>query len=117
MQVITPLIQFQQQMRIFHWQSDTYAQHEAFGRIYKNMDELIDTFIENYMGIFGKSKPTTQFSFVLEPFTDENLIIVLDSFEEYLKEMQYEFDYTDLLNIRDSMLSELNTLKYLLTLR
>jgi hypothetical protein len=28
MNVITPLIQFQQQLRIYHWQTDSYAAHK-----------------------------------------------------------------------------------------
>ena len=56
MQIITPLIQFQQQLRIFHWQTDSYAQHRAFGSAYEELDDLIDTFVETFMGIFGKSQ-------------------------------------------------------------
>lgn len=118
MNVITPLVKFQQQIRIFHWQSDTYAQHKAFGKLYENFDGLVDDFVETYMGIFGKSKPTTQFTFVLDPLSEETLNYVIDNFETYLKDMDYELEeYTDLLNIRDSMLGEINKLKYLLTLR
>jgi hypothetical protein len=118
MNVITPLVKFQQQLRIFHWQSDTYAQHKAFGKAYENLDELVDDFIETYMGIFGKSKPTTQFTFVLDPFTNDNVNYAVNEFEIYLKDMNYEIEeYTDLLNIRDSILGEVNKLKYLLTLK
>lgn len=118
MNVITPLVQFQQQIRIFHWQSDTFAQHEAFGKLYESLDGLVDDFVESYMGVFGKSKPTTQFTFVLDPFTSENLAYVINDFEAYLKDMNYEIEeHTDLLNIRDSMLGEINKLKYLLTLK
>jgi hypothetical protein len=118
MNVITPLVQFQQQIRIFHWQSDTYAQHKAFGKLYESLDDLVDTFIETYMGIFGKSKPTNQFTFVLEPFSEENINYALNDFDSYLKDMNYELDeYTDLMNIRDSILGEVNKLRYLLTLK
>ena len=118
MNVITPLVQFQQQIRIFHWQSDTYAQHKAFGKLYESLDDLVDTFIETYMGIFGKSKPTNQFKFVLEPFFEENVTSILNEFDGYLKDMSYELeDHTDLLNIRDSILGEVNKLRYLLTLK
>jgi hypothetical protein len=118
MNVITPLVQFQQQIRIFHWQSDTYAQHKAFGKLYENLDGLVDDFIETYMGIFGKSKPTNQFTFVLDPLSEVNLNHALNNFDSYLKDMNYELeDHTDLLNIRDSMLGEVNKLRYLLTLK
>jgi len=118
MNVITPLVQFQQQMRIFHWQTDSYARHKAFGKIYENLDGLVDEFVETYMGIFGKSKPTNNFNITLFPLTDDSVVSdVLEEFNEYLNEMSFEIDdKTDLLNIRDSMLGEVNKLKYLLTL-
>jgi len=118
MNVITPLVQFQQQIRIFHWQSDTYAQHKAFGKLYENLDGLVDDFVETFMGIFGKSKPTNQFTFVLEPFSNENILHVLEDFDSYMRDISYELEeHTDLLNIRDSMLGEVNKLRYLLTLK
>jgi hypothetical protein len=118
MNVITPLVQFQQQMRIFHWQTDSYARHKAFGKIYENLDGLVDEFVETYMGNFGKSKPTNDFLITLIPLTDDSAIYeTLENFIEYLNDMSFEIDdKTDLLNIRDSMLGEVNKLKYLLTL-
>jgi hypothetical protein len=118
MNVITPLVKFQQQLRIFHWQSETYAQHKAFGKIYESLDGLVDDFVETYMGVFGKSKPTTQFTFVLDPFSEQNVNYAISDFEIYLKDMSFEIeDYTEILNIRDSILVEVNKLKYLLTLK
>jgi hypothetical protein len=118
MNVITPLVQFQQQMRIFHWQTDSFAKHKAFGKIYDSLDELVDEFVETYMGIFGKSKPVSTFNFTLVPLTDDGVVSeVLEDFVDYLKEMSYEIeDQSDLLNVRDSILAEVNKLKYLLTL-
>lgn len=118
MNVITPLVQFQQQMRIFHWQTNSFAQHKAFGKIYESLDGFVDEYVETYMGIFGKSKPTTAFTLTLLPLEDESVVTnVLEDFIEYLKEMSFEIeDHSDLLNIRDSILGEVNKLKYLLTL-
>lgn len=118
MNVITPLVQFQQQIRIFHWQTDSYAQHKAFGKTYEELDELVDTFVETFMGTFGKSKPTNVFTFTLEPLDSDNTVkSVLSDFEAYLKDMNYDLEeHTDLLNIRDSILGEVNKLRYLLTL-
>jgi len=119
MKIITPLIQFQQQLRIFHWQTDSYAQHRAFGSAYEDIDDLIDTFVETYMGIFGKSKPTNTFDFRLEPLTDSSVVEhILVTFENYLYDMNDALEtYTDLLNIRDSILGVVNKLRYLLTLK
>ena len=118
MNVITPLIQFQQQLRIFHWQTDFYTQHKAFGKAYENLDGLIDSFVEKFMGTFGRSKPTTTFVLELKPLSNSNIDLSIQSFIDYLKQMDSEIsNNTDLLNIRDEMLGEVHQLTYLLSLK
>jgi hypothetical protein len=118
MNVITPLLQFQQQLRIFHWQTDSYAQHKAFGNIYESLDDLVDSFVEKFMGTFGRSKPTTTFVLELKPLSQSNVDIVIQHFIDYLKDMDNEIpDNSDLLNIRDEILGEIHQLKYLLSLK
>ena len=56
MKLITPFLKIQQQLRIFHWQTESYAQHKAFGKAYEEFDDLIDTFVETYIGKYGKVK-------------------------------------------------------------
>jgi len=119
MNVITPLIEFQQQLRIFHWQTDSYAQHKAFGKAYEALDELVDKFVEVYMGIFGRSKPTNTFEIVLQPLVSMEVVqSTINNFEVYLYDMNSEIeDASDLLNIRDEILGEINRLRYLLSLK
>ena len=47
-------IQLQQQFRILHWQTNQYARHQAYGGIYDTLDDLIDAFVEAYMGKYGR---------------------------------------------------------------
>ena len=118
MNVIGPLIQFQQQMRVFHWQTDSFAQHKAFGKIYGALDDLIDSFVESYMGKFGRARPTITYHIELKSLTGSSVVDeVLNRFIDYLGSMSGENLSTDLLNIRDSILGEVHTLKYLLTLK
>lgn len=116
--IIGPLIQLQQQLRVFHWQTNSYAQHKAFGKAYDALDGLIDEFVEIYMGRFGKAKPTVTYSIQLKSLTGEDVVQdVIESFIKYFETMTGELaTATDLLNIRDSMVGELSKLKYLLTL-
>lgn len=119
MNVISPLIEFQQQLRIFHWQTSSYAAHKAFGKAYEQMDGLIDDFVETYMGFYGRSKPNTVFNISLQPLVSSEVVeTVLNSFEEYLVSMNEEIpNNSDILNIRDEMLGTLNKLRYLLSLK
>lgn len=119
MNIIGPLIQFQQQLRIFHWQTDSFAEHKAFGKTYEAFDGLIDSFVETYMGKFGKIKPTITFSITLKSLTGSDTVKeILQDFEDYLISMSDEIaSETYLLNIRDEMQAQINVLRYLLTLR
>lgn len=118
MNIISPLIQFQQQLRIFHWQTDSHAKHEAYGKAYEGLDDLIDTFVETYMGINGRSKPNVTFSFELESLQSSSVSNeVIGDFLKYLIDLRnFVGDHTDLQNIIDSISSEVNQLKYRLTL-
>jgi len=118
MKLISPFLKIQNQLRIFHWQTESYAQHKAFGKAYENLDGLIDEFVEVYMGKYGRSKAKLAYNIELDNLSDDYGYVV-DSYVEYLTDLTNELDSendTDLLNIRDAMLGELNRLKYLLTL-
>lgn len=40
--------------QLAHWQTDSYAQHEALGQFYSELPSLTDKFVEAYIGAFGK---------------------------------------------------------------
>jgi DNA-binding ferritin-like protein len=118
MKLLTPFLKIQNQLRIFHWQTSSYAQHKAFGKAYEQLDGYIDDFVEVFMGKYGRSKAATSYSIELENLGSDYLDVI-DSFISYLIGITDSVDPvtdTDLLNIKDSMIGELNRLKYLLTL-
>lgn len=118
MKLISPFLRIQNQIRIFHWQTTSYAQHKAFDKAYKHLGDLIDEFVEVYMGKYGRSKASVSYNIELENLTD-NYHETIDGYISYLiniTNVVNPIDDTDLLNIRDEMLGVLNRLKYLLTL-
>jgi DNA-binding ferritin-like protein len=118
MKLITPFLKIQQQLRIFHWQTESYAQHKAFGKAYEEFDDLIDTFVETYIGKYGKVKAKLTYNIELDNLTD-NYMTYINDYITYLLSLNNELDSSkdsDLLNIRDEMLTVLNRLKYLLSL-
>jgi hypothetical protein len=118
------LIQFiclQEQLRVLHWQTKSYARHEAYGKKYDSIGELVDSFMEIYMGKYGTvefdgeegviSLKNTK-SLDLNEFIKSNL--------EFLISLNDRLDGkkdTDLLNLKDEMMAELNQLRYLLSLK
>ena len=115
--VVDIFLHFLNQVRMFHWQTKSYARHQAYGMFYDSFGELIDDFIEAQMGKYGRVK-------TVKPIELQNLDEVeidgfLNELEQFLLSFNKEYDQvedSDLLNIRDETLGKLNKLRYLLTL-
>jgi DNA-binding ferritin-like protein len=113
------LLGLQNQMKICHWQTKGIARHEAFGNFYDDLTPLIDDFVEQSMGKYGR--------FILE---DETKTIQLSNLSEIdikglvnttrqaLVQLTEQLDSsdTDLLNLRDEILGKLNKYSYLFTM-
>ena len=112
------------QIKIYHWQTrgkGSFAQHKALDKAYDKCSELIDSFVEVFMGKYGRIKSKNGFTITLINYNGQSCTTEFcNKYVEYLtmslpKELNIESD-TDLLNIRDEILAQLNKLKYLLTL-
>lgn len=117
--MIGSLIAMQNQFRVFHWQTESFAQHKAFGEAYESLDSLIDEFVEIYQGKNGIQNPADGLKIKLENL-DDKPVEMIDVFIEYLQDdltSMLDKKDTDLLNIRDEMLGALNKTKYLLMLK
>ena len=115
----TAMLQMKKQYQIFHWQTTSFSQHKSFGKIYESLDENIDTFIETYMGKYGRVISASKFNLEMSNYSDLNFINATDSYIEFLINLTNMLDSsrdTDLLNTRDEILGSLNRLKYLLSL-
>ena len=123
MNLITNLLTIQNQMRVFHWQTQkkpgSFAQHDAFGKAYEALDPLIDDFIEIFQGKNGAIMGRDGFVLKLENLSSNPK----DTIEEYItflretvgQSLEPDFD-SDLLNIRDEMMAVLNQTKYRLNM-
>lgn len=118
-EVVAGLQELFNQVKYFHWQTKSFAQHEAFGKVFDSLSDLIDDFVEVSMGKYGRPSTKGQ---ELEMFDLEDVDIMdwtsgvvdyLISFDDILDDVED----TDLLNIRDEMMAQFNKLKYLLTLK
>jgi len=72
------------------------------------------------MGKYGRPEFESEFSIMFQDIKVMNIQNFLDGITEFLVGMTDQLDTrydTDLLNLRDEMLGEINKLKYLLTLK
>jgi hypothetical protein len=119
-ELILKLVQIQNQFRFLHWQTFGDAKHRAYGGIYDSLGENIDKFTESMMGKYGRPEFDSEFSIMFRDINGLNVQNFMDGITEFLVGMTDELDSrydTDLLNIRDEMLGDINQLKYLLTLK
>jgi hypothetical protein len=117
--MITELLTLQNQLKVWHWQTESYAQHQALGKAYDELGESIDEFIEVFQGKYARIKAKDIFKIDLKNY-DGNMVVFINKNIQYLVGMDkgLEEGYNDeLLNIRDEMVATLQQLKYLLTLK
>lgn len=116
---VTHLLGTLDAIKVYHWQTKSYARHKATDALYKTLGEQIDQFVEVHAGESGK-RPE---------FNDENNKIALcnctdDEAEKYLKEF-YEWLSTTLKKVAgesialnhliEEMASAVNQALYLFT--
>jgi len=106
--------------KVYHWNTKSYPRHKATDQFVENMDKLIDRFVEVYIGRYGRDKALSKDMDVKLPgFNEKNIIAFFEEARIWLSvtlpPMLKTHD-TDLINIRDEMLAEINQLLYLFTL-
>ena len=124
MDCIQQFLAIQQHIRLYHWLTPVYNQHVVSGELYKELDDLFDTFVETYLGKYDK-KP---FSF--EPITTLTSSVEKDKLLRHLKHFKQflmtdmeiflnadKMTNSDLKNIRDEILGKVNHFLFLLRLQ
>lgn len=115
--IIQKLLEFQNNVKIYHWSTNSYARHIATDKLFAQLGLLIDKFIEVYQGARDKKlKLSGKITLSLSNKTDSNMLIYLKNFADWLSiDLQNLLlkDDTDLLNIRDELLSIVNQTIYL----
>ena len=109
------LTYFHEQLHLTHWQTTSYAEHKALGKLYEYVQEFKDDVIEKLMGYTGK-RPTP---YKIEPLTNctgNECVSNLLSFASSLKSYAESNSYHDIANLADALSGEAAKTKYLLTL-
>ena len=116
-------------IKIYHWSSLSYPTHKATDELHSKMSELVDSFIEIYIGHLSrrggagagipvfKRGAASEVSFCecksLDIFCKK-----LDGYITFMEGLTKRLDgYTDLVNIRDEMVGAVAQALYLLRLK
>jgi hypothetical protein len=111
-------------VKLYHWKTYSYSTHKATDELYGKLNENIDNFVEVLLGKSGQrtnlmNHRTMRLADLSSP---ESLKREINDFKGYLvglnnnKAMQ-QMSNTDLYNIRDEILGDLNQFLYLLSLK
>ncbi len=105
------------QIKLYHWQTRVYARHIATDKAVEELDKAMDSFVEIYLGKYGRTKLSAkQATFTLHNLTDAGATRLIQAaikqlYGPLVKGLK-EHD-TDLINLRDEIVAQLNQLLYL----
>lgn len=107
-------------IKVYHWNTHSFAQHKATDEIHAKLSENVDKFMEVLLG--KKESRLHDLNEKIQLIRSKNTVDFKKSIYEYRECMIRLSDCfdsrqdSDLLNIRDEILADLNQLLYLFTL-
>uniref|UniRef100_A0A6C0ERV1 Uncharacterized protein n=1 Tax=viral metagenome TaxID=1070528 RepID=A0A6C0ERV1_9ZZZZ len=111
-------------VKLFHWKTHSYATHKATDELYTTLNENIDKFVEVLLGKTGsRINLLNQKTIKIEDLdSQDKLKQRVETFKSYLVGLTdnkaiKQMTNTDLLNIRDEILGDMNKFLYLLTFK
>jgi len=123
-QITVVFLEMLMMVKLYHWKTHSYATHKATDGLYDSLNDHIDNFIEVLLGKTGSridlmSKKTIS---LIDLNSPESLKSKIMSFKSYLVGLNNNqalktMSNSDLFNIRDEILGDLNKFLYLLTFK
>jgi hypothetical protein len=103
--------------KLYHWNTTSYARHKATDQFDDSISPLIDKFVEVYSGRYNIKPQVTDIILNNKFVTDDGFGDLLRAIKGYLEKDVPKFaNNSELLNIRDEFLAEINKMNYLLRL-
>lgn len=113
--IVTYLFGLQVAAKLMHWQTRSYAAHQATGGLFDKIIELTDEIIEQYMGTYGRLRMLPGASVPLPNMTKAAMIQTLRDGITYLNTRLPRDPHIQ--NLRDELTGEMAKATFLLTLR
>jgi len=120
--IILKMLEVQNQVKIYHFQTASYARHMASDRLFTSLITNIDTFGEVYQKT-KRIKLNNGSKLVLKNLNDKQMYRYLSEFSNWLSDELPNLlkgnkkVVSDLMNIRDEILADVNQTLYLFTFK
>jgi hypothetical protein len=102
--------------KLYHWNTISYPRHIASDRFDDVLEGIVDKFMEVFIGRYQIKPMIHRISIDDSLVTDKGIESAYKQTREILSQMQNNIPDTDLLNIRDELVGEINKNLYLFTL-
>ena len=105
-------------IKLFHWQTYQYSVHKSTDQLYEELSNNIDKYVEIMLGK-NISRPNIQQKSIplYSCLNLPSFLKQIDKYKKYLVHLKYSPEHSDLSNIRDEILGNLNQFTYLLTFK
>lgn len=120
-EIIHLMLTLRNQVKVYHWDTMSFARHKSTDDLVDKLDDSIDKFVEVYIGKYGRPKYTTKTGRIqVRNYNDVQAPALLQEAINWLTNSLPTLlgkNDTDLLNIRDEIVAELNQSLYLFTFK
>jgi len=116
--IVMFFFELQLNLKMYHWTTESYANHKATNKLIDNLSDLIDSFVEKSMGAYTRPVLKSGTSIPIQNMTKPKYVKLIKNAQEYLRgDLEKMISKnSELLNIRDEMLGELDQALYFATL-
>lgn len=105
-------------IKMYHWNTYDYSAHKATDELYSTLSDNVDKFMEVYMGATNQRiSISSRTSISLNNLNKASMKSYIQKSIHYLEKIKLPSTNTDLYNIRDEMLANLNQFLYLFTFK
>lgn len=123
-ELIIQFLQMLNTVKLYHWRTYSYATHEATDKLYTSLNDNVDKFVEVLLGKRGErvNLNTNNIS-LTDCATKQEFKNEIVRYKEFLVNLNNHYAFsddmtnTDLFNIRDEILADLNQFLYLYTFK
>lgn len=115
--IVQKFFEFQNNIKLFHFQTESYAAHKSSDDLYSKFQELYDEFLEVYQGEFDRI-PQSNFSTTISSMNDIDIIQYVNDFVDYLDDLRSQLEnYNGLTKIIDELEAICTRFNYLMSFK
>lgn len=114
--IINLLLQFRTDIKMFHWQTDSFAYHKISDELLSSIDDLSDQLVEALSGVLN-TRPKVNSSILVRDIDTDLFLNELDRVSDVLRNKTKIMTFSEIANIRDEILGAIDKAKYLMSFK